>query len=75
MGRLRIWVDKTRCLATQGCIQTAPGAFALGPDQRSEVVDPDAAPEEKLWEAAQICPTSAIILEDAETGQRLFPPE
>ncbi len=73
MGQIRVRVDKTRCLATQGCILTAPGAFALGSDNRSQVVNPDAVPQEKLWEAAQICPTSAIIIEDAETGRQLFP--
>ena len=70
---IRVWVDKTRCLATQGCIQIAPGAFAIGPDNRSQVVNLSAVPEEKIWEAAQICPTSAIVIEDAETGRRLFP--
>lgn len=72
---LRVWVDKTRCLATQGCIQVAPGAFALGPDHRSQAVNPAAVPEEKIWEAAQLCPTGAIVIEDPETGRRLFPEE
>lgn len=73
MGRIRVWVDKSRCLATQGCITMAPKAFALGADHKSSVVDPTAVPEEKLWEAAQLCPTSAIVIEDVETGRRLFP--
>ena len=60
-------------MATQGCITIAPKAFALGTDNKSSVVDPTAVPEEKLREAAQICPTGAIIIEDAETGERLFP--
>lgn len=73
MGRILVWVDKKRCMATQGCIAIAPEAFALEADHKSSVVDPAAVPEEKLWEAARLCPTSAIIIEDAETGQRLFP--
>ena len=73
MGRIRVRVDKKRCMATQGCIAIAPKAFALGADRRSSVVDPTAVAEEKLREAAQLCPTSAIIIEDVETGKRLFP--
>lgn len=73
MGGIRVWVDKKRCMATQGCIAVAPKAFALEADHRSSLVDPTAVAEEKLWEAAQLCPTSAIIIEDAETGERLFP--
>jgi ferredoxin len=73
MAPIKVWIDTTRCLATQGCIQTAPEAFQLGPDNRSQVVDQKAVTEETLWDAAQLCPTSAIIIEDAETGERLFP--
>jgi len=73
MAQIKVWIDKTRCLATQGCVQTAPEAFRLGPDNRSQVVEQEAVADETLWEAAQLCPTSAIIIEDAETGERLFP--
>ncbi len=73
MRRIRAWVDKQRCMATQGCISVAPEAFALEADHKSSVLDPAAVPEGRLWEAAQICPTGAIIIEDADTGERLFP--
>ena len=72
MAQIKVWIDKTRCLATQGCVQTAPEAFSIGPDNRSQV-DQHAVSDETLWDAAQICPTSAIIIEDAETGEQLFP--
>ncbi len=72
MAQIKVWIDKARCLATQGCVQTAPEAFSIGPDNRAQV-DQQAVSDETLWEAAQLCPTSAIIIEDAETGERLFP--
>ena len=72
MARIKVTIDKTRCLATQGCVQIASEAFSIGPDNRAQV-DQQAVSDETLWAAARICPTSAIIIEDAETGEQLFP--
>jgi ferredoxin len=37
------------------------------------VVDPGAAPEAVILKAARYCPTGAIRVEDATTGDVLFP--
>jgi ferredoxin len=37
------------------------------------VTNPDGDPEEKVLEAAENCPVSAITVADAETGETLFP--
>jgi len=37
------------------------------------VVDPPGDDEAAILEAAENCPVSAIFVEDAETGERLFP--
>ena len=47
MAQIKVWIDKTRCLATQGCVQTAPEAFSIGPDNRSQV-DQDAVSDEAI---------------------------
>ncbi|HEX3991789.1 MAG TPA: hypothetical protein VHX39_11525 [Acetobacteraceae bacterium] len=47
--------------------------FRLNDDRQSEAFDPAGDTEEKILEAAENCPVSAIFVEDAETGERLFP--
>mgnify|MGYP000064828135 FL=1 len=72
--RLRIRVDYDRCAGSSICVLTAPGVFRLNENGQSAVIDPTAESEEKVLEAAEGCPTMAIIVEDADTGERLFPP-
>jgi hypothetical protein len=38
----------------------------------AEVIDPRADTDEKIVITAKICPTKAIILEEEETGKRIF---
>jgi ferredoxin len=42
-------------------------------DRQSEVADPAGHSAEKILEAAENCPVSAIQVEDTETGERIFP--
>jgi ferredoxin len=55
------------------CETFAPHVFRLNDDRQSEAVDPDGDPFEQIMEAAESCPMSAILVEDAETGEQLFP--
>ena len=50
-----------------------PQVFRLNEDRQSEAVDPAGDTVEKILEAAENCPVSAILVEDAETGEQLFP--
>jgi ferredoxin len=47
--------------------------FRHNDNVQSEVVDPAAAPEAVILKAARYCPTGAIRVEDATTGDVLFP--
>jgi ferredoxin len=51
----------------------ATKTFALNANRQSEVVDPAGDAELVVLEAAENCPVSAITVEDADTGERLFP--
>ncbi|HEY7366186.1 MAG TPA: ferredoxin [Methylomirabilota bacterium] len=51
----------------------APRAFAHNANRQSEVTDPAGEPPATILEAAENCPVSAIRVEDADTGERLFP--
>ena len=55
------------------CTTIAPKVFALNDQRQSEAVNPEGDTVEKILDAAENCPVSAIIVEDAETGERLFP--
>jgi ferredoxin len=70
---LRVWVDHNVCVGNAMCETFAPKVFQLNENRQSEVVDPAADTEEKILEAAENCPVSAIFVEDAQTGERLFP--
>ncbi|MBV8131547.1 MAG: ferredoxin [Alphaproteobacteria bacterium] len=55
------------------CEAIAPKVFRLNDNRQSEAVDPTGDTVEKILEAAESCPVSAIFVEDAETGEQLFP--
>ncbi len=70
---LRVVVDHRFCVGNAQCVALAPGAFRHNASRQSEVIDPGGAPEEVILKAARFCPTGAIRVEDAATGQPLFP--
>jgi ferredoxin len=55
------------------CETIATKSFRLNENRQSEVIDLVGDSEEAILEAAENCPVSAIFVEDAETGERLFP--
>lgn len=71
--KLRVWVDPQVCVGNAMCETIAQHAFRLNDNRQSEVADPAGDSVEKILEAAENCPVSAIFVEDAETGERLFP--
>lgn len=71
--KLRITVNHDVCVGNDMCTNIATKVFALDENLQSEVVNPEGDPEEKVLEAAENCPVSAITVEDEETGERLFP--
>jgi ferredoxin len=71
--KVRVRVDHLLCVGNAMCETFAPNAFRLNEARQSEAVDPPGDPVEKILEAAENCPMSAIIVEDAETGEQIFP--
>jgi ferredoxin len=71
--KLRVWVDHQTCVGNAMCESIAPNVFRLNENRQSEVINPEGDTEEKILEAAENCPVSAIFVEDAEAGERLFP--
>ncbi len=71
--KLRVWVEPTICVGNAMCETIATHTFRLNDNRQSEAVDPAGDDVETILEAAENCPVSAIFVEDAETGERLFP--
>ena len=71
--KLLVRVDHNVCVGNAMCETFAPHVFRLNDNRQSEAVDPAGDSEEQVLEAAENCPVSAITVEDAETGEQLFP--
>jgi ferredoxin len=70
---LKVWVDRNTCVGNAMCEAIVPKVFRLNDDRQSEAFDPSGDTEERILEAAENCPVSAIFVEDADTGEQLFP--
>jgi len=57
---LEVDIDRDSCMGSGNCVYEAAGVFDLDGDSVAVVVDPGAAPEEKVLDAARKCPTQAI---------------
>jgi ferredoxin len=74
MAKLKITVNKAKCISSEDCIESAPTVFRLDAEGKSEVYDPAGAPDAAILAAARGCPVKAIVVLDEETGTQLFPP-
>lgn len=59
---LDVDIDRDVCMGSGNCVYEAPGAFDLDDDSIAYVVDPAAAPADKVEAAARKCPTRAITI-------------
>lgn len=71
--KLRISIDHNVCVGTAMCTTIAPDVFQLNANRQSEAVNPAGGTEDRILEAAENCPVSAITVKDAESGEQLFP--
>jgi ferredoxin len=71
---MKITVDRTKCEGYAKCVEAASKVFKLDEQMTAVVIDPRGDADEKIVLAAKICPTKAIILDEEETGKRIFPP-
>jgi len=66
-GEMTIEINRELCMGSGNCSFWAPGVFDLDDDGIAVVLDPTAAPEDKIILAGQGCPTQAIsITKDGE---------
>ncbi len=70
-------VDKSLCIGCCSCEIIAPDVFSINKNSKSNpkssVINPKGAGVNKIMNAAETCPTKAIIVENIDTKERLFP--
>ena len=75
-------IEKEACMGVGSCVAIAPQVFKI--DEASlkssfmayaplELVDKKGASNQTVLEAAQSCPYKAIIVEDSDTKEQIFP--
>ncbi|WKX70543.1 ferredoxin [Streptomyces sp. XD-27] len=76
-GELVVRVDRGRCVSSGQCVLTAPDQMELGADSQARPRTPTAAADARarLAEAAELCPTEAITVRLARTGELIAPAE
>lgn len=64
-----VTIDALACAAHGDCVDIAPNVFAL--DDIARVIGN--GPDELLLAAAEGCPSTAIVIVDAATGEQVYP--
>jgi ferredoxin len=65
-------IDERACAAHGDCLDVAPNAFALSDDDDVAIAT-GSAPADVLVRAAEACPSVAISVIDADSGEQLYP--
>jgi ferredoxin len=65
-GHLSITVDRDLCTGSGVCIAYAPATFGHDGDTKAVVIDPEGDSVPDIRNAAEGCPTGAILLVDGE---------
>ena len=70
-------VDKSLCIGCCSCEIIAPNVFEINKERqsnpKSSVINQKGAGINKIMNAAETCPTKAIIVEDTDSKERLYP--
>jgi len=71
--KFKIRVDRDLCIGAASCVALAMKTFALDSENKAVILEEDGDDAEAIKLAAESCPTKAIILENAETGEQEYP--
>lgn len=70
--KMRVSIDGELCAGVGNCVAIAPAIFKLDDENKAAVIAHGSVDDEALMEAAESCPTSAIVVED-DDGTQLYP--
>lgn len=75
--RLRVDVDQSLCIGCCSCETIAPNVFEINrnakSNPKSSVKDSRGAGVNRIMNAAETCPTKAIVVENVATGEQMYP--
>ncbi len=68
----RIVVDRDVCMSSGKCVADAPDLFRFDDEEIAEL-RPEAppVPDERLLGLARACPSGALVVRDARTGEEI----
>jgi ferredoxin len=73
IGKYNVKVVRDLCISAATCVAVSPETFQLDEEGKAVVQGSSTDAEENILMAAQSCPTKAIIITDAESGEQVWP--
>jgi len=73
IGNYKVQVIKKLCIGAATCVAVSPGVFELDAQNIAVIKEGANDSPENIVAAAQGCPTKAIIVTDATTGEVVWP--
>lgn len=70
---MKITIDRSKCRGVRNCASIAPNVFDIDAEFKAVILDPKGDGDAEIVKAAKFCPALAILLDDEETGKRVFP--
>lgn len=61
------------CIGAASCVAIAADTFMMDEENKAYILETEWDQDDIILAAAQSCPTFAIIIKDAETGNQIFP--
>src|SRR3990167_4947229 len=71
IGKYNVKVVRKDCIGADTCVAVSPGVFELDGQNIAVIKNGAQDSPENILAAAQGCPTKAIIVTDAETGEQV----
>ncbi len=73
IGKYKVQVLRDLCIGATSCIAFSPAVFQLDGENKAVIQEGGQDTPENILLAAQACPTKAIVVTDAETGEQVWP--
>jgi ferredoxin len=73
VGKYKIKILRDTCIGAASCLAVSPMTFELDGEHKSTVKADSTDVLDNILLAAQSCPTKAIVITDADTGEQLWP--
>ena len=71
--KLKICVDRDECIGDGLCVDEAPETFEMDDDSKAIVLEDSTDELENILDAAKVCPLDIIIVEEKDSGKKLYP--